>query len=171
MKRNMKKDIAAIFCLTLLLAQSGPRAQSGGGFEITGSVVAGGGDPAAQGDFALDSTTGQSVAGNAIGSGLFALSGGFWNYTTLAPTAASVSISGRVLTPAGAGLSNALLYLQTGGGELLVARSSSLGYYRFDGIEAGQTVLISVQSKRYTYTPRVVTTLDEISGLDFFPEQ
>jgi len=145
-------------------------AQSGNGFEITESVIATGGEPASGGIFELDSTIGQSVEGSPIGAGNFGMTSGFWNYTALAPEAAPVSISGRVLTPSGGGLVNAVLYLQTQDGQFLVTRSGSFGYYMFEGIEAGQTVFISIESKRYTYAPRTVHLADVVTDLDFTPE-
>lgn len=145
-------------------------AQSGGDFVITRSVIAPGGTQSSAGDLTLDATIGQPDAGSVIGFGGFAITSGFWNYTPLAPTAASVPISGRVLSPEGLGVPNAVLYLQTQEGSLLTTRSSSLGYYRFDAVIAGQSVLISVQSKRYSYASQVLMVSDEVTGLDFVPE-
>lgn len=171
--KNERKNIAArsTTLLLILLFHSSFDAQSGNGFEITEAVVAGGGTSSTGGIFEVDSTLGQPVLGGAAGFGSFALTSGFWNYNTLAPTAAPVSISGRVMTPTGAGLFNAILYLQTRDGEIFVTRSGSFGYYMFDGIEAGQTVFISVESKRYTYTPRTIQLADVVTDLDFTPDK
>jgi hypothetical protein len=160
-----------VFSLLFFIASAPSSAQSGNGFEITEAVVASGDASSAGGIFEVDSTLGQPVLGGASGSGSFALTSGFWNYIALAPTAAPVSISGRVLTPTGAGLFNAVLYLQNQDGEILVTRSGSFGYYMFDGIEAGQTVFISVESKRYMYAPRTIRLADVVNDLDFTPEQ
>jgi hypothetical protein len=159
------------FSLIVCAAPAPSAAQSGNGFEITESVVATGGTSSAGGIFEVDSTLGQPVLGEPSGSGNISLTSGFWNFIPLAPTAAPVSISGRVMTPTGAGLFNAVLYLQTQDGEILATRSGSFGYYMFDGIEAGQTVFISVESKRYTYAPRTIHLADVVTDLDFTPEQ
>ena len=84
-----------------------------------------------------------------------------------APTAAAVSVSGRVMTASGRGLSNALVYLTTQSGETRISRSSAFGYYHFDDVAAGQTVIISVVSKRYQFTPQVVNVTDNLSELNF----
>ena len=163
------KSVIRIACLFVMIAPQA-LAQSGGGFEITEAVISAGGASASAGIFDADLTIGQPVEPGAIGFGQFGLTSGFWNYVSLAPTAASISISGRVLDDAGGPVANAILYLQTQEGELMVARSSSFGFYRFNNISAGQTVLISVQSRRFTYAPRTVIAADEISGFDFIPE-
>jgi hypothetical protein len=139
--------------------------------EITEAAIAAGGSSMTTGNAELVGTLGQPVAGPAIGASNVSITSGLWNFTSLAPTAAPVSISGRVLTPIGDGLTNAIIYLLQQDGTILVARSSSLGYYRFDGIEAGQSVIVSVQSKRYSYSPRFVLVADEITGVDFIPDK
>ncbi len=84
-----------------------------------------------------------------------------------APTAASVSISGRVLVAGGRGLSNALIYLTDQSGETRIARTSAFGYYHFDDLAAGQTVIMSVVSKHYQFTPQVVNVTENLSELNF----
>jgi hypothetical protein len=166
--RTIFRTIAATSVLMAAVLSVG--SQSGGGFEITEAVVAGGGGSSSNGNTTAASTTGQSLAAGAIGSGNFGITSGFWNYISLAPTAASVSISGRVVDTAGGGVANAILYMQTKEGSVFISRSSPLGYYQFESVEAGQTVLISVQARRYTYAPRTVLVADEITDLDFLPE-
>jgi hypothetical protein len=87
-----------------------------------------------------------------------------------APTAASVEISGRVLTPSGGGLLGALVTLTDQSGNVRVARTTTFGYYRFTDIEAGQTVVITVRSKRYEYQPQVVFVASDITELNFYPD-
>lgn len=52
--------------------------QSGGVFQISKSVIAGGGGNSTGGIFNLDGTTGQCVAGSTSTGGIFTLAGGFW---------------------------------------------------------------------------------------------
>nr|HQU81927.1 choice-of-anchor Q domain-containing protein [Pyrinomonadaceae bacterium] len=59
-------------------------------------------------------------------------------FGALTPTAANVSISGRVLTTEGAGLRNAIVYLTDGNGNTRKAQTGSFGNFMFDGIEAGE---------------------------------
>lgn len=87
----------------------------------------------------------------------------------LAPTAASVTISGRVRTADGRGLSSAIVYLTDIKGNTSTVRTGTFGYYRFEGIEAGQTVVIGVLSKRYRFEPRILSVGEDISDLDLWP--
>lgn len=88
---------------------------------------------------------------------------------TAPPTAASVSISGRVTTAEGYGIRNAIVYLTQQDGTVASARTGTFGYYRFDDIPAGQTVFVSVASKRYTFnlSTRVVNLNDDVSDFDW----
>jgi CHRD domain/Carboxypeptidase regulatory-like domain len=79
----------------------------------------------------------------------------------LAPTAASASIHGRLLTPTGRGLMNATIVLtNTNSGEVFTARSTSLGYFNFRDLESGDFYVLNVKSKRYVFETRSFT-LDE----------
>ncbi len=155
-----------IAILILVMAISGV-GQSGGNFVITQAVIAGGGDRSSAGNFEVDVTIGQPEAGQALGSGPFAVTSGFWNYTSLAPTAAGVMISGRVMAVDGTGISNAQMFLQTQDGQIVVSRSGSFGYYLFENVEVGQAVFITVEHKLYSFAPQSVMVLDSVSDLDF----
>jgi hypothetical protein len=163
--RRMIGTAAVLLAVTLPAA-----AQSGGGFDITEAVVAGAGGPSSNGEVGVDATAGQAIATGAIGGGIFGLTTGFWNFAPLVPTAAQVSVAGRVVDLNGNGVFNAVLYMHLNGGEMRLARSSSFGYFQFENIEAGQTVMISVQARRFTYMPRVVNVAEDIVDLTFMPE-
>jgi CSLREA domain-containing protein len=85
---------------------------------------------------------------------------------SLAPTAAGVSISGRILAEKGA-VARARVLLTEANGTVRTAVSNSFGYYRFEGIEAGQIVTLEVRSKLYQFEPRVVAASDNLSDVDF----
>lgn len=82
------------------------------------------------------------------------------------PTAASVPVSGQV-TAAGRGVSNARVTLTGEDGRSRTAQTGAFGYFRFEAVEAGQTYVVAVGSKRFRFAPRVVTVNDELAGLDF----
>ena len=90
--------------------------------------------------------------------------------TVVGPAAASVAVSGRVFTPRGRGLKNARVLLTDSNGNSRSALTSTFGHYRFDNVESGQTVIVSVSSRRYQFAPQVVTVTDQITGLDFHAE-
>ncbi|MBK7934615.1 MAG: hypothetical protein IPK01_14320 [Acidobacteria bacterium] len=88
----------------------------------------------------------------------------------LAPTAAEVSISGRVTTADGAGIKNAIVSIQ--GGTLVVprfVRTGSFGYYTAPDLNAGETYIVTINSKRFIFSVpnRVVTANDSVTDVDF----
>jgi predicted outer membrane repeat protein len=86
-------------------------------------------------------------------------------------TAASVSISGRVLANSTRGLSNAVVYLTEATGEIRAARTTTFGYYRFADIAVGQTVTITVVSKRFQFAPQMLNITEETEAVNFIAEQ
>ncbi|MGI8788242.1 MAG: hypothetical protein ACR2HG_10825 [Pyrinomonadaceae bacterium] len=110
----------------------------------------------------FDSAPDGRIAASTYGRGVYLLN---------APTAASVSVGGRVMIPTGRGLANAVVKLTKQSGETLMARTNPFGYYHFKEIEAGQTIILSVSSKRYQFAPRVVSLTEAIENLDFTAQQ
>ena len=83
------------------------------------------------------------------------------------PTAAAVSVSGRVTTSSGQGVSNARVFITDSGGNARLAITSSFGYYRFDNVAAGEIYIIAVSAKRYTFTPQALQVNDNLANVDF----
>lgn len=89
------------------------------------------------------------------------------NFAITAPTAAAVSISGRVMSSRGRGVSNAIVISTDQSGVVQTARTNQFGYYRFNGILAGETYVLDVRHKRYIFSPQVVSVNDELTSLNF----
>jgi hypothetical protein len=87
--------------------------------------------------------------------------------SVLGPTAARVSVSGRVETSNGRGIMNAQLTLTGNDGPVRTARSNAFGYFRFDGVQAGETYVISVRAKGMQFETQVISVFDEITDLVF----
>ena len=68
-----------------------------------------------------------------------------------APTAASVAISGRVMTESGRGIRNVRMTLTDASGNVRTATTTAFGYYRFADLAAGETYIITAFGKRYTF--------------------
>ncbi|HVE60110.1 MAG TPA: chondroitinase-B domain-containing protein [Pyrinomonadaceae bacterium] len=85
------------------------------------------------------------------------------NGALLAPTAARVSVSGKVLNGASV-ISNAVVSLTNQSGESISVRTNSFGNFNFE-VAAGQTYLLSAQSKGCLYDPQIVTVTDSVGDL------
>ncbi len=86
----------------------------------------------------------------------------------LAPTAAEVTISGRILTGDGRGVTGAFVILTDQSGMTRTVRTKAFGYYRFDNVAAGGTVILSVASKRFQYVPQVISATQNLSEINLF---
>jgi len=90
-----------------------------------------------------------------------------WSLGLLAPTAANVSISGRVLSSAGRTIPNAIVTLQpTSSGAVRTARTNSFGFYRFDDVVTGQSYVLSASAKGQTFSPAVISVVDNVADFD-----
>jgi hypothetical protein len=87
----------------------------------------------------------------------------------LAPTSAQVSIGGRVFDENGYGVRGAIVTLTQADGTTLTYRTSTFGYYRFDDVEVGQTVVVMAQAKGQFYNPQIILVSEELTNLDFVP--
>ena len=85
----------------------------------------------------------------------------------LAPTAASVTVAGRVVSSNGRSVSKAFVKLTNSNGETRIALTNPFGYYRFYDVEVGTTYILSAVSKQYRFDPQVVTVLEEMENFDF----
>ncbi|MEO7538588.1 MAG: hypothetical protein ABIV21_01040, partial [Pyrinomonadaceae bacterium] len=57
--------------------------------------------------------------------------------------------------------------------EPLRVTTSSFGYFLFEGLQTGETYVVTVNSRRFTFQApsRVVSLVDNIADLDFVAEQ
>lgn len=95
-----------------------------------------------------------------------------WGLQFLVPTAAGVSVDGSVRNGK-SGIANATVTIS--GGSLttpLTTRTNQFGGYRFEGLAAGQTYIVTVDARRYSFTQPsiIVSTDDNVTGLDFEAE-
>lgn len=86
------------------------------------------------------------------------------------PTAAAVSVSGRVLSSKGTAIPQALVTMTDGSGEVRTARVNQFGYYSIKDVEAGQTYVFDVRAKGYSFVTQVRTIDDDLSGFDIMAQ-
>lgn len=155
----------------LILAVSfGAFAQTGGSYAVENSLIASGGGANSGGNFSLESTAGQTLAGGNLLGGSFLVQNGFWTFS-LTPTAATVTIGGRVGTFDGQGIQNARVLLTAPDSTTQIAATGSFGAYRFN-VPAGGTYILTVFSSRFFFAEptRVVNVAKEFGTLDFTAE-
>ena len=171
--QSSKFKVHAFAALILGVSGTVISAQTGDNFDLSHNVIASGGGKSAGTSsaraFTIEGTIGQGFAGTESSSTPPQLSvrGGFWGFLQPLPTAAAVSIAGRVLTPQGRGLATTLVTLTSAAGERRTTTTNPFGFYRFEGVEVGQTYIVAVLARRFIFTPQTVVVGDEISGLNF----
>lgn len=85
----------------------------------------------------------------------------------MATTAATVSISGRVVSGERKGVANAVVQITDQNGETKTTRTNSFGYYNFAEIMSGETYIFNVSAKRYQFSAQVVTVMESLDDLNF----
>lgn len=86
-----------------------------------------------------------------------------------APTAATVNVRGRVTDSRGRGIFRAMVLMTDGNGDIRYAQTNSFGYYLFPDVEVGQTLILSVRSKRVSFSQptRIVSLTEDANAVDF----
>lgn len=110
---------------------------------------------------------GFTVSGGAITVTIPARSGAI--LSNFAPTAANVSVSGRVQTAKGSGLSNVRVSITDSNGNVRNITTNSFGIYTFDEVAAGQTYTVTASHRKYSFeVPTQVLQVNEnVTDVDF----
>lgn len=90
---------------------------------------------------------------------------GAFEAAAMTPTAASVTVGGRVKTADGRGIKNVIITITFPSGERRSVVSGVFGYYRFSDVPAGEAYVFSVAAKRYSFSQP--TQLRNIAGEDY----
>lgn len=85
----------------------------------------------------------------------------------LGTTAASVTISGRV-TAGKRGVARAAVLLTGADGIARRAMTNPFGYYRFAEVAVGETYIVEVRSKQYSFATQVLNITEEMNNLNFY---
>ena len=84
-------------------------------------------------------------------------------------TAAGVTVGGRVLTEDGRGLRGARVTMTDNNGVVKTTFAGASGRFQFDDVEPGQTYVVNIQSRRFSYSPQVIQVNDNIADIEFVP--
>ena len=167
----MVKHFRSLMILPLLAVWTSAQVASGGDFALEKIVIAGGGGTVQSSELSLSSTSGQAIAGPSHSvESPFSLSTGFWSHRSLAPTAATVAISGRITGTSGVGIRGARLTLM--GGPYSIPQTSisnGFGHYRFDHVPSGYFYVLTISHKTHHFSDatRAFDLNDAIFDLDF----
>lgn len=144
---------------------------SGGNYTLTQTVIASGGASGAgastNGNYSLEGTIGQAAAGMKQQNAAYKFEPGFWTAQAIfTPTAADVTVSGRIVTrDDGRGIRNVLVTMTAASGATRTVISGAFGNFRFADVPAGETYIFSVRAKRYSFNqPAQVRSIDEDTG-------
>jgi hypothetical protein len=85
--------------------------------------------------------------------------------TAAAPTFGS--ITGRVTTPDGAAIRNAVVSLLDSKNQRRTATTSSFGVYTFANVQLDQMYTATVASKRYRFSPKTIPLTQSLTSADF----
>jgi hypothetical protein len=91
------------------------------------------------------------------------------SFAVVGPTAAPVTVGGRVMTSSGRGILGARVSLTDSSGNTRVAVTNVFGYYRFADLTAGETYVLSVSAKRLKFASQtqVRIVVEDTSDINF----
>lgn len=161
----MRKSIN-IAVIVVLLGSVQVLPQSGGTFTIKQPVTSSGSSSPSGGTFGVQNTVGLPVAGVTTG-GTFAVEAGFWTGMLL-PTAANVTVSGRLLDSRNTPIQRAAVSLTDVHGNVFVSRAVNDGTFQIE-VPAGETYVVTISHRTYRFADQVIEIQDSISGLEFRP--
>ena len=164
------KDAFRVYLAILIVSLVMPplaATQSGGQYSVSQSVIAGGGaasDDGPGGQFTLTGTIGQSVVGARSFGSIYRIQSGFWHYD-LAPTSASVSIVGRVVSETGEPVDRAAVRMTNSRGATLTALTNPFGYFIFEDIPVGESYVIEYSARNFLSGSQIIVPMDDVSDL------
>jgi len=83
------------------------------------------------------------------------------------PTAATVTIGGRVLNASGRGIFGAQIVMTDANGDVRYATTNPFGYYRFTEVAAGATYILTAAHKRFGTASQIVSVDEERGDINF----
>lgn len=86
-----------------------------------------------------------------------------------APTAANVSVSGRVTDQFGNAIRGVVIALSGAEAPTQYATTNAFGFYRFESVESGRVYTATASNKRYQFAPRIINVGDSVDDLNFTP--
>ncbi len=172
--KNLTNLPFAVLLLTITFAGfANAQISTNGNYTLTQTAIANGGASGTTAStnsiYTIEGTIGQAAAGTNQQIAGNKFQSGFWTAAPLAPTAANVTVGGKILTAGGRGIRNVLVTLTAPNGESRTVISGTFGYFRFSEVATGETYILSVRSKRFTFSKptQVISITEDIDGINF----
>lgn len=90
-------------------------------------------------------------------------------FVNAVPTAATALISGRIFDIFGGAVKDVIVSVTAPNGDVRSTRTNNFGAYRFSELPVGESYVITVRSRRYTFAADsiIVTLMNDLNGQDF----
>lgn len=164
------KFILSAFVLFASAAIVSAQIAGGGTYRLEQSVIAGGGSASADAGntFSLIGSIGQAITDTSSGSP-YRIRSGFLTADPLSPTAAAVTVGGRITTFGGRGIRSVIITMTDVNGLSRTAVSTAFGYYSFTDVAAGTTYIVTAKGKNYEFSQpvRFLNINEDALDIDF----
>ena len=87
--------------------------------------------------------------------------------SSISPSAGPVEIAGRVLSDTGRSVYGASVFATDETGTIRTVRTNSFGFFRFTDLTAGQSYVLNVTSRQYSFAPMLVTPTEDLFEVNF----
>lgn len=94
---------------------------------------------------------------------------GSYEFGGLSPTAATATVSGRVLTASGQGIAKARVSMTDARGQTRIVTTGRRGAFQFTDVAVGETYIFGVGARKFTFAEPVVTrtVLEHLTDVNF----
>lgn len=93
-----------------------------------------------------------------------------FTFELFAPSAAMVSISGRVAQASGMGIRGAVVSAVDNLGNVRTGVTNAFGYYRIEGVDAGRSYTLTARAKGFEFQPQLLSVQEDLDGINFIAQ-
>src|SRR5690606_233981 len=91
--------------------------------------------------------------------------------TITGPSAAGVTLQGRVLTAAGNAIQNARVLVTDEDSQVFVARTNTFGYFQVHDLEAGHNYIVSAVARNHSFGAQAITLNEQVTQINIISQQ
>jgi len=157
------RRVFPVFCLLFIIVVASD--ESFAQYEMTEYVISNGGGRSGDARYDVNGTIGQAAVGRTNLTLPYFVQTGFWNFD-FSPTAAGVSIEGRVVSVFGSPVGMSTVLLSDVEGNTRTAITNPFGRFRFEGVVAGRGYFIIAKAKGLSSDPRFINADQDVTGIE-----